>query len=83
LVDVQLVYLRSFYWRASSTLEKWEEMLKDMIWAFEYYRDSSDVWWQDVERIGSERAEKNKEINEKRAKQGLKIFIEHFPDLWD
>ncbi len=46
-------------------------------------RDSSDIWWQDVERVGSEQVDKNKEINEKRAKEGLKIFVEHFRDLWD
>jgi len=45
-------------------------------------RDSSEIWWQDVERVGSEQAGRNKEINEKRAKEGLKIFVEHFRDLW-
>jgi len=54
-----------------------------MIWAFEYYREASNIWFQDTKRVGTEQAEKNKEINEKRAKEGLKIFVEHFRDLWD
>lgn len=58
-------------------------MVKDMIWAFEYYRDSSKIWYQDLCRVGSGRADKNKEINEKRGKEGLKILVEHFRDLWD
>jgi len=41
------------------------------------------IWAQYVGRVGYEQTEKNKEINEKRAKEGLKIFIEHFRDLWD
>ena len=67
----------------SLTEEEWNKKLKEMIWAFEYYRDRSEIWWQDVHRVESEQADKNKEINEKRAKEGLKIFIEHFRDLWD
>jgi len=68
---------------ASLTEEEWHKKLKEMVWAFEYYRDSSEIWWQDVRRVSAEQAEKAKEINEKRAKEGLKIFIEHFRDLWD
>ena len=67
----------------SLTEKEWDQKLKEMIWAFEYYRDYSDIWYQDVCRVDSTQADKNKEINEKRAKEGLKIFIEHFRDLWD
>lgn len=70
-------------WLMCIELEEWRQKLKEMIWAFEYYRDSSEIWWQDKKRVGTEQAEKNKEINEKRAKEGLKIFVEHFRDLWD
>ena len=68
---------------ASLTEKKWNEKLKEMIWAFEYYRDATDLWFQDVKRVGSIQADENQKINEKRAKEGLKIFIEHFRDLWD
>ena len=67
----------------SLTEEEWNKELEEMIWAFEYYRDSSDIWMQDNNRVGNEQAKKNKEKNEDRAKKGIQIFIEHFRDLWD
>jgi len=58
-------------------------MVKDMIWAFECYGDSGEIWAQDLGRVGCEQADKNKEINEKRAKEGLKTFVEHLQNLCD
>jgi hypothetical protein len=58
-------------------------VLRETICAFEYYRDVSLIWAQGIGRVGCEQANENKEINEKRAKEGLNIFIEHLQDLWD
>jgi len=44
-------------------------MVKDMIWAFECYGDSSEIWAQDLGRVGYEQTEKNKEINQKKAQK--------------
>jgi len=41
------------------------------------------IYIEDIQRMGQKQADLNKEINEKRAKEGLKIFVEHFRDLWD
>lgn len=78
-------YLRKYQhgYPASLTEEKWQKKLDEMIWSFQYLLDKEDIWGQDYYRVGEEQANKNKEINEKRAKEGLKVFIEHFRDLWD
>lgn len=68
---------------SSLTEKEWRQKLKEIIWAFEYYRDATETWFQDVKRVGSIQADKNQKINERRAKEGLKVFIEHFRNLWD
>jgi len=67
----------------SLTQEEWDKKLEEIIWAFEYLRDSCDIWIQDTKRFGSIKAEQQEVKNKLRAKKGLEVFIEHFQDLWD
>lgn len=85
IMEGGLAYLRKTQhgYPASLTEKEWDRRLGEMIWSFQFLLDEGDIWSQDCRRIGVDQADKNKEINEKRAKEGLKIFIEHFADLWD
>ena len=65
------------------TEKKWREILKEIIWTFQYLRDGYNIWLQDWESIGLDQANKNREINDKRAKKGLSLFVKYFQDLWD
>ena len=51
------------------TEKKWREILKEIIWTFQYLRDGYNIWLQDWESIGLDQANKNREINDKRAKK--------------
>ena len=51
------------------TSEKWDEILDEMIWAFEFHASEESSWNQDSELY-------------KRAQKGLKLFGYWFPHLW-
>ena len=57
------------------SIEKWYEMLDQMIFAFEWALayDESENW---------ELSDKAKKENWKRYKKGMKLFSENFMDLW-
>ena len=64
------------------TWERWNEILDEMIWAFEYIANDGEnrIFTDDPLTREKEREEWN--VAEKRVDDGLKLFGEYFRGLW-
>jgi len=65
------------------TDEKWREILKEIVWAFDYLCAETDIWWKNVECFGSQYADEYQRKQRKRARKGLVYFVKYFQYLWD
>lgn len=64
-------------WKAAH--KKWEAMTAEMAWAFDFFAHEEE------RRVKSPKGDNYKAVERDfdRARKGVKLFGEHFADLWD
>jgi len=65
------------------TDERWREILKEIVWAFDYLNNEDEIWWKNLRCFGSEYADEYRKKQRKKARKGLVYFVKYFQYLWD
>ena len=56
------------------TDKKWREILKEIVWAFDYLCAEADIWWKNLRCFGSQYADEYQKNKEKEHEKGWYIF---------